>query len=170
MKTAFVFCGLLLLAILGCTKPNYSIEGSNNHSVPVLFYTSLQDTLSKKTFDQLRLTDRTLGIKINDITGLDVRYFEYEADADVLIRALAETGFDIATQMPTDITCRKLSYEDLSSYLKNASINEAFYAGHFLNSFAEGFEAYECVKSPVKHQVLVNRTSRRVYHRVERVG
>jgi hypothetical protein len=170
MKSALIFSGLLVVAIIWCQKPVYDLEGSNTTMAPIVFYTSLADTLPKRTFEKLGLRDRVVGVKINNLTGMDVRYFQYEADPDVLIKALSETPFDINTQSPADIQCHEITYGDLTFSFQNVSDAESNYAASFLNSFHEGYEVYECVKSPLKHQVLIQRNTNRVFHRIEKIG
>ena len=152
--------------VFWCNKPEQQF--SEISEIPsIIFYTSLADSLPKKTFEALQV-GKVIGAKISG-KGLDVRYFQYEADADVLIGALSESSFDINTIVIADTTCRSVDYSYLKMSLSNVSEGEFPYAASFLNA-GEGLEVYECVKSPLKHQVVVDRASRKVWHRIERFG
>lgn len=169
MKSALFFSVLLLLSIVACKKPSYSTDGLvYDHSMPVLFYTSLADTLPKKTFDQLNLSDRVVGIKINNLNGLDVRYFEYQADPDVMIGALSKMAFD-KHEIRADTLCRKITSQEMRLTFEQVSSSELAYASSFFNSTSASFEFYECLKSPYRHHVVIDRVTNKVMHRIERM-
>lgn len=169
MRSALFFSILLILSIVSCKKPSYSTDGFTfDHSVPVLFYTSLADTLPKKTFEELKLHDRVVGIKINNLNGLDVRYFEYQIDADVLISALSKMSFD-KREIVADTICRKITSQEMELALMQVSAAELACANSFFNSTLAGFDMYECLKSPYRHHVIVDRLTNMVKHRIERM-
>jgi hypothetical protein len=164
MKSGLFFSSLLFLAILGCSKPNFETTEVSDGFAPMVFHTSLADTLPAKTFDQLQLSNKTVGIKVTDLSGLDVRYFEYEADADILINALSTSPFNVDGSF-SDLSCRKLSILDLDLGLNPeiCTTSDRPYLTAFLNKYRKNFEVYECVKSPLKHQLFIDRTIARLF-------
>jgi hypothetical protein len=157
---------LLLLSIVACKKPNLDAGSLSNDISPIIFYTSLADTLPAKTYQQLHV-DHVTGIKIKDLQGHEVRYFEYQADRDILLKALSHTPFEKYALL-SDTVCRRITFNELSTI--NISPAERKASSFFWDSEEDEYEVYACIKSPMKHWVLINRSSRKILHRIEYIG
>jgi hypothetical protein len=157
---------LLLLSIVACKKPNLDAGSLPNAVDPIIFYTSLADTLPSKTYQQLHV-DHVTGIKIKDLRGHEVRYFEYQADHQILLRALSHMPFEKYALL-SDTVCRRITFNELSTI--NISSIEREASSFFWNSTEDEYELYACIKSPMKHWVLINRSSRKIIHRIEYIG
>jgi hypothetical protein len=159
MKSGVFFLVLLWVAIAGCKRP--SDESSFNQSPDIVFTTSLADTLPPKTIEQLHL-GKIRGTRFLSVNGTDIRYFEYTCDPEKLLRALSISGFDIDAKI-ADTACRRISKDVLLTAL-NRDRND--YDLKFLNAVSNDVDIYECVKPPLFHHIVVNRTSKKVIHRV----
>jgi hypothetical protein len=168
MKVPIVISLLLLFALSACKKP--MPQGiSDIRSIPsIVFHTSLADTLPKKTYDALNISNIS-GLKIKDLQGHDVRYFDYETDTKILLTALSEAPFDRNTIL-SDTLCRKLSLPELRLSMNTMSSLETESASFFWTIDPSQYDIYECIKSPFKHNILVHKKSRKVLHRVELQG
>jgi hypothetical protein len=165
MKSGVIFLSGLICLLLGCSKPPKSVPIDLDASVPVYFSTSLADTLPASTFKKLRVKN-VAGVKINDIHGTDIRYFEYAAKREDLLAALTESPFSIEADL-SDTVCRKLTADELQRALSYFRRSETQYSSVF--SCANECEVYECIKPPLRHLVRVNRSTNKIYHRTERI-
>ena len=156
-----------MMAMLSCNKPHPNIiEAHKASPIAAVFSTSLADSLPQKTFEALKIGSIT-GVKIVNLEGMDVRYFEYKVDADVLLSALSDSAFSIGSKI-TDTKCRKISRDDFGRLLANVTDAERAYSHAMLNKEGKDFEFYACLKSPVNHFVVVNRFEGKVWHRIVR--
>jgi hypothetical protein len=132
---------------------------------PVLFSTTLSDTLSLKTFQKLHIQD-VEGIKVKYPTGKYACYFEYTADPEVLLDAISSQPFSKYTLL-ADTRCRAISFDQLKQLKTSVSDFEFENSTTFWTVEEKEFEVYECLKSPLKHTILIDRKSNKVLHRVE---
>jgi hypothetical protein len=128
---------------------------------PVVFLTSLEDSLPKKTFDALHVGS-VIGTKISG-NGFDVRYFEYEVDPGKLLAAISEMPFN-KNALIADTICRKINY--LSLVTEEDKIPGDDYWIKFTNVDSDEFLFYECIKPPLRHTLLIRKNSGRVIHRI----
>jgi hypothetical protein len=84
-----------------------------------------------------------------------------------MLSALSDSPFTIGSKI-TDTKCRKVSRDDLGHLLANVTDAERNYSKAMLSKDGEEFEFYACAKSPVSHFVVLNRSTRKVWHRIVR--
>jgi hypothetical protein len=166
MKLRFLFPVLLLVAAFGCKDP-YKSNNVRAQGEAITFPALLSDTLPSKTFRQLQMPD-VKGTVYNDLNGNKVFYFKYQADPDVIIDVLSKSAFDINGQI-SDTVCRKISYDELAVNL-NTDGDNTFEAHSFLDKYEQRFEIFECLKSPLRHQLLIDRMKGTVFHRIVKAG
>jgi hypothetical protein len=155
------------LIMVSCNKPNANlVQDDTFSSTAAIFSTSLADSLPQRTFEALGVGQVT-GVKVIGLDGLDVRYFEYKADAETLLTALSHSPFDIQSKI-ADTTCRMVRHEDLERELFPIHEAEVAYSSKMLTNNGERFEYYVCAKSPVKHFVVIDRSAGKVWHRIAR--
>jgi hypothetical protein len=167
MKSGVIFSIIFLALISACKTPVEHEVTSLNEISQVVFYTSLKDSIPEKTYRDLNVNPT--GLKVIGLTGADVRYFEYQSDAERVIRALSNSPFDMDYNT-SDTICREISKEELSRSLNYSRSADDDYTSNFKNYDAERFEAYECIKPPLVHHILINRSSGQVFHRIERMS
>lgn len=107
------------------------------------------------------------GVKVlNPDTGKFTYYFEYIADRQDTLRRIAEMPF-LKDNGVSSIACELLNTD--SNPLDPGSLTEEEQeaTSFFWSARAEDFIFYECYKSPVKHTLLLSKTSDRILHKVE---
>ena len=106
-------------------------------------------SVEHEVFSNSRLSLEQLnGVRIlNSDTGKYTYYFEYIANKQDTLRAISALPF------LKDNTALTQEERDGTSF--------------FWNARAEDFTFYECYKSPVKHTILLSKTSDRILHKVE---
>lgn len=154
---------LFSLAILKKPVPSYHPDFGTN--TPVLFSTTLSDTLSLKTFQKLHIQD-VVGIQVKYPTGKYACYFEYKADPEAVLGAISSQPFSRYASL-ADTQCREVSYEQLKELKTTVSGFEVENSTTFWMADEKEFEVYECLKSPLKHTLLIDAKTNRVLHRVE---
>ena len=103
---------------------------------------------------------------VNPDTGKLTYYFEYIANKQDTLRRISALPF-LKDNRPSSLTC-ELMYASLNPMDNAALTQEARDATSFFwNANAEDFIFYECYKSPVKHTLLLSKTSDRILHKVE---
>jgi hypothetical protein len=157
---------LLLLFALACKKPNLDSALLANELDPIVFYTSLKDTLPVKTYQKLQV-EKVIGIKIKNLQGHEVRYFEYEADRDKVLKALSQMPFKKYAIL-SDTLCRKINFHEINIF--NISPTELEASSFFWNVDKNEYDVYACTKSPMKHLVFVNKSTKKILHRIEYIG
>lgn len=166
MRLSFIFPCLLVLSALSCKKPGQSNLATDPESIPPLVLsTSLNDTLSPKAMRALNL-EKVTGLKVKYITGHYASYFEYEADRRQVLKTISQLPFS-QYAAAADTVCSPLTRTDLALLRQHISSVELENASSFWTADLEEFEVYECLKSPLKHTILISKNSRRVLHRIE---
>lgn len=107
------------------------------------------------------------GVRIlNPDTGKYTYYFEYIANKQDTLRRISALPF-LKDNRPSSLTCELMNSPlnplDDSALAKEARDATAF----FWDARADEFIFYECYKSPVKHTLLLSKTSDRILHKVE---
>ena len=110
-----------------------------------------------------------LGIKIRDLQGHDIRYFEYQAEASHLLHCISRMPFN-KNYPVADTVCRKISYDELRLAAGNLSATELNSTSFFSTAHESRMEIYECLKSPMKHHILIDKATHKVLHRIEFIG
>lgn len=159
---------LLIIAAFACNKPAHIGNSYINEISPVVFSTSLADTLPLKTVEQLQAKTAT-GIKVQYIDGRHVCYFEYEADPRNVIKAISNVAFSKIAVL-ADTTCRRVSQRHLELLKQQISASEMDHSAFFWSQENDNMHVYECIKPPFKHTLLVGQNSIRIFHRIEFLG
>jgi len=110
------------------------------------------------------------GVKIMDYENQKIEYyFEYEANAKDTLQMIASLPFrmddHISNVAPVLMESDSSPLEVNASFTKEALDATSF----FWKVKAEDFTFYECIKSPMKHTLLVSKTSSRILHKVESI-
>ena len=121
-------------------------------------------------FNQIGNIHEIHGVKIMDYDRQRVEYyFEYEATEVDTLKMVASLPFAIDDHASNVAPIR------MESATNPLAVNPIFTAeildaiSFFSNANAEDFTFYECVKSPMKHTILVSKTSSRILHKVESI-
>ncbi|HEU5291314.1 MAG TPA: hypothetical protein VFU05_11755 [Cyclobacteriaceae bacterium] len=131
-------------------------------------YASVQEDI----FNQISIGNiqEIHGVKIMDYENQKIEYyFEYEANALDTLKMIAVLPFAIDDNISNVAPVR------MESNTNPLEINPAFTEeirdaiAFFSNAKAEEFTFYECVKSPMKHTLLISKTSSRILHKVESI-
>ena len=166
MRIQILFPFLLILSAFACKKPAHSLEDSS-YSQAVIFNTSLRDTMPAKALAELNLNNVT-GIKVKYLSGHFASYFEYEADHRALIHTIGSLPFPLYAEL-SDTTCHVIPFHYVETARNTVSETEISNSGFWLAK-PEEYTAYECLKAPFKHTILLSRSSKKVLHRIEFVG
>lgn len=162
---SLVLPGLLILSSLTCTKPRRPLSVDEARKVPpIVFYTSLADTLPQKTMDEIGAGD-VMGVKIKNLVGEESRYFMYEANAQDVLKALAHMPIRMDS-VRADINCSAIEMEHVMNLRTQISPTESRSSAFFWNIDSDSYQAFECVKDDEWHIVLVHKYSRQILHRV----
>ncbi|HEY3405798.1 MAG TPA: hypothetical protein VGK59_20580 [Ohtaekwangia sp.] len=166
MRIQAIFPVLLIISAFACKKPvDSTYESAFNE--PVIFSTSLDDTISSETLTMLKL-NRVNGIKVKYRSGQYASYFEYEADHHFLIRTIGSLPFPMSA-VQSDTTCHPLPIRYLET-VRNTLSETEISGSAFWSVNPEEYTAYECLKAPFKHTILLSRSTKKVLHRIEFVG
>jgi hypothetical protein len=132
---------------------------------PLVIYTSLDDTLPKKSVQSLNLPQRVLGTKVKYMTGHYASYFVYDADGEDVLSMIANLPFSM-NAVTADTTCLRMDRHHLELIREKISAQEYENAAAFWSA-GDDFEIYACSKYPYMHTVLINRKSNKVLHRID---
>lgn len=136
----------------------------NTPNAPIVLATSLADTLGQTTFQKLHIRD-VEGIKVKYPSGNYASYFEYEAERNTVLHVISNQPFARYAQL-ADTRARKISADELK-LVQSTVTGLEFESTSFWSVNPDEYEVYECLKSPMKHTVLVNKKSNKILHRIE---
>ncbi|MBT1688457.1 hypothetical protein [Dawidia soli] len=159
---------LVLFLSAACDKRQQIPDApvSINEAVgPIVLHASLQDTLSPAFLQALRL-GKVEGLNVKYLSGREAHYFAYIADPDAVLRAVARTAFSKHVVV-ADTVCRRIDARALDVLAQPLHATELAAGAFFWQADAAGLEAYECVRGPVRHTLLIRRATHTVLHRVE---
>jgi hypothetical protein len=156
---------LLVLSIFACTKPKETSYLPDEYANPQITSALLRDTLSSHSLSTVAIQELK-GVKATYVTGRYTCYFEYNANQHDLLKAINTLPFDINTRL-SDTLCRKIEREFSLSGKQILSREEIESSAFFWNINPEDFTYYECIKSPMRHTILLDKHSNRILHRVE---
>lgn len=166
MRVCLLFQGFLFFCFLACKKPANLGDGSSDAGrLPIALAVSLSDSLPQKALTTLGLSDVT-GVKIQYIDGRSASYFTYSAGRDIALNTIAGLPFSKGSKL-ADTLCRPVATEALLHEYAGLSTTESQHADFFWQALKQNVEAFECIKTPWKHTLLVNKTSGQVLHRIE---
>lgn len=166
-----IFPLLLLLGAVACQKPILEPHARETFAeivrtaAPLVGKTALEDTLPEEVIRELGI-GQVNGVKLQYGASRYASYYAYNADPDKVIATLARLPFT-RYAVVADTTCYKSSFEVLAEMQQGLSDVELESSAFFWNASHEEFEVYECLKTPVRHTLLVNRRLGMVYHRIE---
>ncbi len=166
-----IFPLLLLLGAVACQKPILEPHARETFAeivrsaAPLVGKTSLEDTLPAQVIRELGI-GQVNGVKLQYGTSRYTSYYAYNADPDKVIAALSRLPFT-KYAVVADTTCYQSSFEVLAEMQQGLSDVELKNGAFFWNAPREEFEVYECLKTPARHTVLINRRLGLVYHRIE---
>ena len=107
------------------------------------------------------------GVKVRDSrTGKFVYYFEYIANKQDTLRRISAMPF-LKDNRTSSLSVELM--ESSSNPLDGSTLSqeERDATSFFWNAKGEEFTFYECYKSPVKHTLLLSKTSDKILHKVE---
>jgi len=146
------------------------IERSERSDIvpPVVFATSLHDSIPASLLAETGLPDAE-GIKLTFHNGNFASHFRYNAPAERVLRTLSLIPVPL-TDAPADATYRKIQRPELNSFVASLSGFEKQEFPEFIQAASSNVDAYECIKPPFRHVVLISHTDNSVLHRVEYAG
>lgn len=107
------------------------------------------------------------GVKIlNRDTGHYTYYFEYIANQQDTLRRIAALPF-LKDNRPSSLSCERMYSIHNPLDASSLTQEERDATSFFWDVRADEFTFYECYKSPVKHTLLLSKTSDRILHKVE---
>lgn len=166
MRACLLFQGFLLFCFLACKKPaNLGDDSSDIGQVPIALAASLGDSLPQKAMTALGLSQVT-GVKIQYIDGHSASYFAYPAGREVILNTIAGLPFSKGSKV-ADTLCRPVAAAFLQREYAGLSATESQYSDFFWQALNHNVDAYECIKAPWKHTLLISKTSGQVLHRIE---
>ncbi len=147
-------------------------DQKENNANPDLVYSIthasvLTDILHPSTIDGI---NEIHGVKITFADpGKVAYYFEYEANAQDTLTVIGSLPFTIDNNV-SSLTCTLLDSKSNPLEVKETLSEQVHEATSFFwNSKASDYTFYECIKSPLKHTLLVSKTSSRILHKVESI-
>src|SRR6187549_1842495 len=162
---AFILPALLILSIFACEKPKDTSYLPDEYANPQIAQTTLRDTLSAKSLSDLFIQELK-GVKASYVTGRYTCYFEYNANQQDLLNAINTLPFDMNTRL-SDTQCRRIAGNFSLTGKRARSDREVESSSFFWDINPEDFIYYECIKSPMRHTLLLDKHSSRILHRIE---
>jgi len=153
-------------AALAIYLPN---QGAIEDQYEIYFGISISEaSVAQEVFGNSHIGLRQLnGVRIvNPDTGKYTYYFEYIANKQDTLRKISALPF-LKDNRPSSLACELMNSP--VSPLDNSPLTqeERDATSFFWDAQAEDFIFYECYKSPVKHTLLLSKTSDRILHKVE---
>jgi len=162
---AFILPVLLILSIFACERPKDTSYLPDEYANPQIAQITLRDTLSAKSISNLVIQELK-GVKASYVTGRYTCYFEYNTNQQDLLRAINTLPFDMNTRL-SDTQCRKIEGNFSVNGKRARSDREVESSSFFWNINPDDFTYYECIKSPMRHTLLLDKHSNRILHRIE---
>ncbi len=160
---------LLFIGGVACKKPAHIGQTDLHGDAPaIVLSASLSDSLPAKTLTELQIED-VQGIKVKYGNGLHSSYFEYDADPESLLAKISYLPFSKYT-VRADTTCRPVAFAEVEFMRSHLTHFETENAAFFWDATSEAYHVYECIKTPLRHTLLISKNSNRVLHRIEFLG
>lgn len=152
------FAAFIVYTSLGLVKSNEVVDTSTTY----ISDSSVRESILGYTLPNLR---EIHGIKITKADRV-AYYYEYEADYNQVLNLLASMPFQLDNNR-TSVQCGWMNSDSNPLDFKNLSQTELDASSFFWNVIPEEYSFYECLKSPLKHTVMISKTTSRILHRVE---
>ncbi|NJM26710.1 MAG: hypothetical protein HC859_15760 [Bacteroidia bacterium] len=128
---------------------------------------NLADTLPASVYSALATVKQVHGVRIRYADGTSSYYFEYETDHEKLLTAVGHSGFAAYARL-ADTRCREISFDDAhTDYKRGMTSLQAEETSFFRNINRTDYNFFECVKTPLKHTLVLDKRSNRTLHRVD---
>jgi hypothetical protein len=149
----------------------YLPTNRKTESQPWIYESNIADASVKNEIfqDPSAQIDQLHGVKVVDrTTGKFTYYFEYIANKQDTLRRIAALPF-LKDNRPSSLSVELMesALNPLDGSILSQEEREA--TSFFWEAQAEEFIFYECYKSPVKHTLLISKTSNHILHKVELV-
>lgn len=131
---------------------------------PLVFATSLYDSLPHNIVDMLKLGD-VEGTKVKYRSGAYAAYYHYSADREQLLRALTLTPVPV-WDVVADTSYHHLIKPELDALCKSIPFAELDYDEGFWSAPLDQFDIIESIKPPYRHVFLISKSDQMVFHRV----
>jgi hypothetical protein len=170
MKYAITLSMFIILAGAACKKPSHEtaarVDQNEITAIPPVFsQILLKDTLPAWAVNDLHALD-IHGVKVQYFNGAHASYFEYTGgNPTAVVRTISMLPFH-KRAMLADTTCHRIPYTALLALKEKLSPEELNRTNAFWSADPFEFDAYECIKPPLKHTILLSKTSSRVFHRI----
>lgn len=174
----YLFPLLLISAIITCKEPpkennDATIPQARNTTAwknlpPVVFEASLADTLPAQTTARLGLQNIS-GTALKYLTGTNAYYFTYYAEKNSLLHEMSLIPFSRYGFL-SDVNCRPMGTSYLSTIQPPTDSLEYAKSIAFWEADPNCYDLYECIKSPWRHTLLINKSSGQVLHRIDNLG
>jgi hypothetical protein len=169
MKIALLFPLSLIVAIAACKRPTAAINQTgiwDEASAPSIDKTSLWDTIPARFIANVNIKEVN-GVKASYTSGRSTSYHEYEVSSvEKLLVSISSLPFK-NTNAINDTTCRAINTVFSLSGKDIVSEEEIKAADFFWRINPADYDYYECIKTPMRHTILINKKTRRVLHRIE---
>ena len=142
-------------------------ESADPDQVYSITRASLQaDILHRATIEGLK---ELHGVRITYADRTKIAYFfEYEANALDTLRVIGSLPFILDNNISSlECTLMESNSNPLEATEISKQVREA--TKFFWNSNASDYTFYECAKSPLKHTLLISKTSSRILHKIESI-
>ncbi|HTE33397.1 MAG TPA: hypothetical protein VK666_23610 [Chryseolinea sp.] len=155
-----------------CTRPSHidSIP-KENETAPQVTAVTLKDTLPaqmNKAIENLNLGN-VMGIQLRYPSGRAASYFVYHAEKNATLMAISRLPFSKNAGV-ADAACRPMDGAEWTALRAQASPSELNAAEFFWDADPNDYVAYECLKTPMRHTLLVNKHTDEIIHRIEVAG
>lgn len=148
-----------------------TVDWKEEETDPNLVYSitpaSLQnDILHKATIEGFK---QLHGVRVTYADRTKVAYyFEYEANAQDTLNVIGSLPFVLDDNVSSlECTLMESKTNPLETMELSEQVREA--TAFFWNLKASDYIFYECAKSPLKHTLLISKTSSRILHKVESI-
>lgn len=163
---SFILPTLLILSIFACKKPGDTSYLLNEYDQPGITTVTLRDTLPKQEVLSNLFIQETKGIKAIYKSGRYTCYFEYQANQQDILKIINLLPFNTNTRL-SDTQCRNMNQTFSLNGKRIRSEKEIESSAFFWDINPEDFVYYECIKSPMRHTLLLDKYSNRILHRID---
>ena len=152
----------------GCSKPQHIHAGGDTDELgPVVKEVRLADTISPSFTHALRL-EAVTGSAFRYPLGKQASYFNYVADPDEVLMAIARLSFPMRDHA-ADVNYHEIASDEWIALRRTVGAYEVSGAAFFWDVDPAQFTISESVKNE-HHLLLVEKDSRRILHRIASRG
>ncbi len=162
----FILPSFFLFAVAACNSPAEKTNVlSDWQNEPTIQTVSLADTIPYKYLSQLNITEIN-GVKVSYPSRKSTCYFQYQARSADVLRMIAALPFK-PDQTDSDTLSRKMDFPFSLAGKESLPDKEIKASSFFWELNPAEFDYYECRKSPVRHTILIHKSSGIILHRME---